>query len=291
MTTPAPLRLALEPLIPTRTSGHRTWLEYGFQLRLPDGPLVDRGDPLLAAYAARILSVVIDEDDDEQLQDDAFEPGSLVRLVLESADEPQLGVWDDDGLHRAGCLSDRSALIAAAAMEYGLAQSALILTEDRTPEDGRREGLDLLVFHDAFVQVDTAAVAGGFLRPERQVRPRLVLVADGTDDVRWWDPAATAGPIAADDLPMSADLTRAMQRLRAGYADLQQEDGDERRGLERFEAALDRHTLDEQAAALWRRARAELGRRYAIGFLGTGMERPVWSPEELEDEYESEIPF
>jgi hypothetical protein len=44
---------------------------------------------------------------------------------------------------------------------------------------------------------------------------------------------------------------------------------------------MGRHAIDAHAIALWRRARAELGSRYAIGFLGAGMERPVWSPDEL----------
>ena len=35
----------------------------------------------------------------------------------------------------------------------------------------------------------------------------------------------------------------------------------------------------------------ELGRRFAIGFLGAGMERPVWSPAALEKADDSDIPF
>jgi len=289
---PVPLRLSLEPVLPTRTPSYEGCFVYGFRLRLPDGPEVDRSDPLLVAYGARIVTVAIHDDDEESVQDDAFDPGSLVRLLPESggADEAEVGVWDPEGLRRGGSLLDRAAAIVGAAVECGLAQSALVLTEDRSAEDDRREGLDLLVFHRAFVDVDASAAAS-FRRPVRSARARLVLVADGSGDVRWWDPSADAGPIAADDLPMSADLTSAMQRLRAAYAELANDDASERRGFERFEAALDRHALDEQAAALWKRARAELGRRFAIGFLGAGMERPVWSPDELDDDDESDIPF
>jgi hypothetical protein len=219
-------------------------------------------------------------------------PGSLVQLLPESggADEAEVGVWDPEALRRGGSLLERAAAVVDAAIECGLSQTALVLTEDRSAEDDRREGLDLLVFHDGFVEVDTAAVAA-FERPVRPARARLVLVADGSGDVRWWDPSAEAGPIAADDLPMSADLTRAMQKLRAAYAELEAEKDPDKRGFARFEAALDRTALDEQAATLWKRARAELGRRFAVGFLGSGMQRPVWSPEELDDDDDSEIPF
>ena len=290
VSSPVPLRVALEPRLPTRTTSHDGWFEYGFRLRLPDGPVIDRADPLLAAYGARIVPVAIHEDDDEQVQDGAFDPGSLVRLVPEPGADPEVGVWDSEGLRRGGSLLDHEAEVIEAAIECGLPQSALVLSEDRTPHDDRREGLELLVFHHAFVEVDTTAAAG-FDRPARQSRRRLVLVADGTRDLCWWDPSATAGPIAADDLPMSVDLTRAMQRLRAAYAELEQEGQSERRGFERFEAALDRDALDEQAAELWKRARMELGRRFAIGFLGAGMERPVWSPAELAKADDSDIPF
>jgi len=287
-----PLRLSLEPVLPTRTPSYGSCFVYGFKLRLPDGPEIDRSDPLLVAYGARIVSVAIHDDDDEPVQDDAFDPGSLVRLLPESggSDEAEVGVWDPEALRRGGSVLDRAAAVVDAAIECGLSQTALVLTEDRSAEDDRREGLDLLVFHEGFVEVDTAAVAS-FTRPVRPARARLVLVADGSGDVRWWDPSAEAGPIAADDLPMSADLTSAMQELRAAYAELEADNDPDKRGFERFEAALDRASLDEQAATLWKRARAELGRRFAVGFLGSGMERPVWSPEELDEDDDSEIPF
>lgn len=290
---PPPLRLSLEPLLPTRTPSYENCFVYGFKLRLPDGPEIDRADPLLVAYGVRIVAVAIHDDDDEPVQAGAFDPGSLVRLLPEAggSDEPEVGVWDPEALRRGGSLLDRAAAVVDAAIECGLSQTALVLTEDRNSEDDRREGLDLLVFHEGFVEVDTAAVPS-FKRPVRPARPRLVLVADGSGDVRWWDPSAEAGPIAADDLPMSADLTRAMQRLRTAYAELEAEKDPDKRGFERFEAALDRAALDEQAATLWKRARAELGRRFAVGFLGSGMERPVWSPDELDDDdAETDIPF
>ena len=292
MTAPVPLRLTLEPLLPTRTPGPGGYFEYGFRMRFPDGPEIHRNDPLLAAYGARVAPVAVACDDDEQLQAGAFDPGSLVRLIAEPAEAcgPDIGVWDGELLKRAGELLERPAEVVAAALECDLEQTALVLSEDRDPAEGRREGIVLLIFHPAFVVVDTSAVAD-FTRPAHTGRPRLVLVADGSGDVRWWDPAAAAGPIAADELSMSAELARAMQRLRSDYADLSRLDADEPRGFDRFTADLERSALDEQATALWQRARIELGRRFAVGFLGAGMERPVWSPRELESEEDDEVPF
>ncbi|MCU0259101.1 MAG: hypothetical protein MUF56_08780 [Solirubrobacteraceae bacterium] len=288
----APLRLALDPLLPARTPPQHGMFEYGFQLRIPDGPRIDRGDPLLAAYGARIASVAVHEHDDEPLQAATFDPGSVVALLpdVDDPSDPEVGVWDRDGVRRAGCLLEHAARVVGAALEWGLEQSALVLTEDRSADEDRREGLDLLIFHPAFVVVDTSAAAR-YERPVRPGRRRLVLVADGSADVRWWDPAAQTGPIAAEELPMSDELARAMGQLRSAYAELHEAGDGERRGFERFEAELDRCALDEQAAALWRRARAELGRRFAIGFLGAGMQRPVWSPEQLEEDDDEELPF
>ena len=291
VTSPLPLRLTLHPLLPTRTTGHNSWFEHGFQLRLPGGPLIDRTDPLLSAYGARVTTVAVHVDDDEQLQDDAFDPGSVVRLVPEAGDdgEPEVGVWDRDELRRGGSLLDRPAAVVDAALEFGLEQTAIVLTEDREADGDRRSSLDLFVFHPAFVEVDTEA-ALGFTRPARVQLPRLVLVADGKGDVRWWDPSASCGPIAADALPMSAELRRELQGLRAGFEELA-DGASEARGFDRIDVSIERSVLNERAQAVWKRARVELGRRFAVGFLGPGMERPVWSLGELDDEDVDEIPF
>ena len=50
------------------------------------------------------------------------------------------------------------------------------------------------------------------------------------------------------------------------------------------ESDWEREALQTKAQALWRRARSELRGGYAIGFLGAGMRRPLWSPSELYDE-------
>jgi hypothetical protein len=121
-----------------------------------------------------------------------------------------------------------------------------------------------------------------------------VLVADQSGEIRWWDPSASAGPLEAGDLPTSPELTAELERLREAFAQQRAEDGAATRGGEGLVDEWDRQRLDAQAAALWRRARSELGRRYAVGFLGAGMRRPVWTPEELdgeEPEGDFEVPF
>lgn len=286
MSAALPLRLALEPLIATRTPAGNGSFEHGFRLRLPGGPIVLGGDPLLWAYGARVTPVAIPCEDDEPLQHEGFDPGRLVRLVAEPAGEweDEVGVWDGDGLRRAGSLLDAPARSARAALECGLGQQALVLTEDRSVGEDRREGLDLLVFAPALVEIDLAGAAL-FERPLRHVRPRLVLVAGAGGELRWWDPSGEAGPMEAGDPPISAELRRALHELRDEYAELR-EQADGCRGFDRLEASLDRVMLDDRAAALWKRARGELGGSYAVGFLGAGMEHPVWSPDELDDDDE-----
>jgi hypothetical protein len=288
-----PLQLTLEPVLPTRTPRAHGFFSYGYRLRLPDGPALLRADPLLAAFAVQVTAVVVDAHDDEPLQAGVFDPGRAVHLVPEATvdGECEISVWDEDGLRRAGCLSDRAAGIVAAALEVGLEQTAVVLEEDRSVDDDRRDGLDLVIFHPGFVRLDRRP-ARGYARPARRTRRRLVLVADGRSALRWWDPSGEAGPIAGEELPMSDELTCALRRVQAAFAEHGEEHAaaPEPRGFERFEEALDRSLLHDQALALWRRARAELGREFAIGFLGAGMERPVWSPAELEEE-EDEVPF
>lgn len=290
MTTFAPLRLAFEPLLATRTTGSHGVITHGFQLRLPDGPAIAADDPLLAAYAVGVTSLYTPRND-EPLQHEGFDPGAEVRLIAE--DVTGVGVWDSEGLRRAGTLLDHPAAVFRAGLDIGLERKAIVLSEDRSDDEDRRDGLDLVIFHPTFIELDTSAVAA-FARPSSNVRPRLVLVADGTGDVRWWDPSATTGPVRADGLPMSADLPAAMRPAANGLRDAARQSGRRPRGFERFEVELERQALDGQANALWRRARTELGRRFTVGFLGAGMENPVWSPSEVEDEpYEADcdIPF
>lgn len=114
-----------------------------------------------------------------------------------------------------------------------------------------------------------------------------MLVADASGDVRWWDPSASSGPLEAGDLPLSDELRQGLDRLRDASAVLAADD-DERHGYDRVEADWERDALQTQAQALWRRAHSEIGRRYAVGFLGAGMRRPLWCPAELDDDDEDD---
>ena len=286
---PLPLRLALEPLLPSRTPTRGDCFEYGFHLRLPKGPALRREDPLLAAFGASIESVQTDQEHEQALQADGFDPGRPVRVIVDR-DEDEVGVWDDDGLRQAGTLPPSAGRRVQAALDAGLEPRALVLMEQRTAHEDRRDEAVVLVYSPALVRV-TAPRNRRVERPARASRPRLVLVAGPSGDVRWWDPAGHNGPLPAGELPLSPELRRDLVRLRDAYAELAEED-DERHGFERIEADWERQELDGQAAALWRRARAELNRRYAVGFLGSGMRRPVWSPSELEgDDASVDIPF
>jgi hypothetical protein len=46
--------------------------------------------------------------------------------------------------------------------------------------------------------------------------------------------------------------------------------------------------LESRTVELWRRARAELGQRYAIGLQGPGMSRPARSPADMGDNHKEE---
>jgi len=291
-----PLRLSLEPVLASRTPGDSECFEYGFRLRLPGGLAVERNDPLLPAYGARVAMLTVEPEHEEALQGGEFDPGRFTVLMPEPFDPSAadaIGVWDADSVRQAGTLMPNVAPVFSAALEQGLEPRALVLTEDRAASDDRREGLDLLVFSPSLLEVDVRP-ASSYERPVRRRRPRLVLVADRSGEIRWWDPSASRGPLEAEDLPMSQELKRDLQRLREASAEQRAQTEPGARGIEGIEADWDRQRLEAQAATLWRRARAELGGRYAVGFLGAGMRRPAWTPDDLEEEESEgdfEIPF
>jgi len=209
---PPPLVLSLDPILPLRAPQPGAVLvSSGFRLRLPDGPAVAAGDPLLSAFGARVVDLEVDVDDSEALQDDVFAPGRGLTLLEEGVDEdgdPVVGVWDAAGTRRAGHLDFRAAAEVAAATDAGLAVGAVVLTEDRLRVDDRRCGLEVLVHAPAFVEVETgvaAAVAPHVTRP-RHVRERVVLVADGSSELRWWDPSGRGGPMDLGQVPLSSEL-------------------------------------------------------------------------------------
>lgn len=283
---PPPLRLQLEPFLPTRIPETDGCFEYGFQLRLPDGPTVDARDPLLLAFGAEVVWIDPDDEHEEALQDDVFGPGATLNLLPESfdpADPDAVGIWAQDESKQCGRLTARSAARVTAAGENGLAQRALVLSEARLAADDRRERIELLIYSPALVQVDPPA-RPAMPRPERVARPRLVLVADGTGELRWWDPSGSQGPIAAEELALSPELRKDLRDLRVALAGAAEQVEPEGHGFDRLEAEWERQELQDRSATVWRRARDEVGRRYAVGFLGAGMRRPVWSPSELEED-------
>jgi hypothetical protein len=282
VTPSTPLALALHPLLAARTPGSMGAIVHGFGLRLREGPLLRRSDPLLEAYGVRVATVVIDPLGEEGQGED-FDPGRTVRLVpeVDSDGDPELEVWSAQGFRRGGPMIGSAALVSLAALEAGLEQRAVVLTEDRDQPDDRRSALDVVVLHPGFADLDVSA-APGFSRPALPVRRRLVLVTDGAE-VRWWDPATEGGPIRAEELPMSGELRHGLSRLRAGLRELSRARAGASDPILRLGVDLARDDVQDEAVALWRRARAELGSRYAIGFQGLGMRRPVWSPAELDE--------
>jgi hypothetical protein len=292
-TSPQPLVLALHPILPLRTpeDGACT-LTYGYQLRLPDGPALAADDPLLRAFGAFVTGLGVAGDHDEPGQHETFAAGAPVRLVVEGADDdgdPVVGVWDAERVRRSGYLPHRRAAVVAAALEQGLAMEALVLTEERALADDRRVGLGLIVHAPALLRVDRDAAGPGDLMVSlrRRARERVVLVADGSGELRWWDPSGRAGPMELSDLPVSGELAAELERLSAEYVAAQT-------GRDPMDALAEHWTvsaLESRTRDLWRRARAELGPSYAVGLQGPGMSRPAWSPAEIAGDAEPDVDF
>ena len=292
------LDLALEPLPTYRTPDKGdTSAEHGFALRLSDGALLAHSDPLLAAFATSVIEVIGTDEDDETLQRESFAPGRELALVPEGMDEDGddvVGVWDAERVSRAGVLPYRLAATVVAGEEHGLRFEAVALSEHRTRRDDRRCDLTVVVAPKGLVTLDrsAAATAAPHRRPSR---PRLVLVADGGADLRWWDPSASSGPIALTDVPVSADLAAELAGLSAAYAAREPAGGEPEDFFGALEDGWARGALETRVRTAWIRARTELGRRYAVGLLTPGMSRPAWSPGELpgdeDDDLASEVPF
>lgn len=288
--SPLPLVLALHPLLPLRAPelGCST-LTYGYQLRIPAGPALGDDDVLLAAFAGWTVGLATAGDHDEPIQHDAFAPGRPLCLLPEGVDDdgdPIVGVWDADRVRRAGYLAYRRAALVAGALEQGLAMEALVLTEERALLDDRRVALQMLVHPAATIRVEPAASAGVTI-PPRPVRDRVVLLADGAGELRWWDPSGRAGPMELSDLPVSGELAAELERLSAECVAAQT-------GRDPMDALEEHWTvsaLESRTRDLWRRARVELGPSYAVGLQGPGMSRPAWSPAEIAGDAEPDVDF
>lgn len=291
-----PLALDLYKLLPVRAASPGSGsVTFGFGLRLAgEGPVVEDTDPLLRAFGASVVEIEGAHEHDEALQPEAFDPGRRVHLMTDGVDsdgDPVVAVWDATGTNRGGFLPFYTAVAVAGAIEQGLCVEGLVLDEERAFRDDRRMSLRLLVHAPAFVRVDTSE-AEDFRRPERPRRRRIVLFADGSGAPRWWDPTLGDGPAELTDVPVSSDLAEELDRLKQEFAELQ-EAGKPESFFDDMEAGWARRSLSDRTRMLWCRARAELGRTHAVGLLGPGMERPIWTPEEVaaDDPADDDIPF
>jgi hypothetical protein len=293
--TSLPLVLTLEPLLPTRcASGHRKEFRFGYQLRLPGGPLVETDDPLLAVFGAEAVTLEVEGGNEEAIQSATFDPGARLHPVFDSLDDdgdPVVAIWDAAELHCAGILPFQVAGRVAAALDHGLDIQLFSLEESRTALDDRRVGLRVLVSSTSMVRIKHPKHARA-IRPARRVRQRVVLLADGRGRIRWWDPSGASGPAEITQMPVSSHLQAELDRLGREFETLCQRAQESQGGLSRMVLDGDRAAFTERALELWKRVRAELTRDYAVGFVGPGMERPIWSPSEMSyDGDDVEIPF
>lgn len=285
----------MQPLPATRTPDERGQFEYGVHLRLPGGPVLRHDDPLLAMYGALTGRVGTSCTNPEALQLDPFDAGRRVRLEIELDEDGDaiVAVWDEEGIRRGGVFRFEAECPIVAALDHGLPLEGLVLREHVDAATRRRTCLDVLVYARAFVDVhvpEDLVVE----RPERTRATRVVLFADGRGELCFWDPAGHAGPGDPGDLPLSPRLVDELAILRERYRQLARRSEESANGLEQMTCEWGRAHLDRRMEILWRRARQELGRSYAVGFQGPGMPGPIWSPRELvveDDDDEEEIPF
>ena len=286
-----PLELALHPLLPVRSvRPGRSQARFGYELRLPDGPALGPDDPLIAAFGMVFERLEQPDEPQEIFQAKSFDPARTVSLRTEGFDEDGdvvVGVWDAEGVLRAGELSYSTAARVADAREYGLEIAGLVMHEGRSSGEGRRESLAVLIYPEKLVRIDVEA-GGPLQRPEVRMRPRLVLLADGPGPFRWWDPSGEHGPLALDELPVSTGLATEIDRLRALRESAEEDDEDPGDPFEEMERGWRRSSVDESTRAVWQRARAELGRQFAVGLLARGMAHPIWRPEELPEDDDGE---
>ncbi len=277
------LELTLFPLVTPRRAAHGgVDVTCGYGMRLADGFAVEATDPLLAGFGV-VVPCVDSSGREDPLQDDAFAPGSPVLLLPSvDAEADEVSVWSADGVQLAGIVDGAAGEQLAAALAFGASLTAHVLTEECGAHDGVRQSIDLVAGPSAALAVTVEP--GELLRPARTQRVRLVLIADGSTDVDLWDPTGRRGPVdAATDLALSPELRSRVMALREALADVRT--GEEPvGGMERTMREWDEEALDQEARLVWRRLRAELGRRCEIGFLGREMARPVWDPDDVHDD-------
>ncbi len=118
----------------------------GYELLDEQGRAIRWDDRRLASAGVLVLKVAGTSYRAEELQDDAFRPGSRLALRPDPANEfdpHAVEVWDADGRIQIGFLPREAAGELAERVEHGSLE-ALALWEWRD-EDGRRVGLRMLI--------------------------------------------------------------------------------------------------------------------------------------------------
>ncbi len=280
------LDLHLAPIAPSRRSpsGGQD-IQCGYRLQLPDGYAIEENDPLLACFGV-VVPRVASAGCEEALQHADAAPGArlLVLPGIDDADD-EASVWSADGVRLIGALQGSDGEQVAAAAEFGVPLCAVVLDEWCDARTGRRTAIDVLVAPAAAVRLHIPD--GTPLRPERRERRRLVLIADGRADLALWDPAGGHGPLEAGDLCLSRGLHDRLAALRGRLA--ARSDAAVPGGLDGLVASWEDEAIEHEARTVWRRLRAELGRRCEVGYIGPGMVQAVWELDDVADEGYEEL--
>jgi hypothetical protein len=266
-------------------------IERGFNLRIPKGPLLFAGDPLLKAASLCVFEIPAIHDqsfelhavdellplgqiDDMVFQHAAFAPGNRIRPVL----VPDL----EDGTNLVAIrdYQDDFPLVTlpwslgepyAALLGNGLSVQGCVIGETISMPDGKRIAIRIAVYPDAFISVSAPRLPGVALSKRL---PRVILVADGQNPPGWWDAPVRpgdapvgSGPTNLEDIPISATLIADIRR----QAHAPEDESDRSKGRK------GRRGGDTTWQELWQRVSEELVNRFTVGFLGLGMTEPVWT--------------
>lgn len=268
------LTLKAEPILPLRPRDSApSDVDRGFALRIPGGPRLGLDDPLLAGAGIRTFKWT-SQDREAAFQHPAFSPGAslLLALVPDLSDDTHLLAVRAIGVSAQLDVADWcDAEPVVAMLRTGLSMGAIALAETVSYPDEIRVSLTVLVYPQGLVTVRMHDPAGS---ARLTVRPRVVLVADGKSPLGWWDPVGDLGPADLRALPISAELAEGLELQELAIASVHQAGRPKpaRKALQRRQQQfLDGHR------PLYVKARRELGHAYTVGFLGRGMQAPIWS--------------
>lgn len=281
------LDLAFEPLLPLRAPEDGDDLvRHGYRLRIRGGPALADDDSLLRAHGVSVATVLLM--DRGLCESEALAPGCRLALspVYDPDDTEAVELLDREGRLRFGELLHGPVGMIRAGLDHGLELDVRSLAEWRSPDDGERRRLDVVVSPRALVSLEEPPPL--IVEPPvvSRVRKALVLVVDGQLEPKWWDPEGRAGPLELSRLPGSEELRSELGRLSEDWQRARSAREEVDSGFEILEAGWAYDEVVADAKRLWLRARRELGRRYRIGFRGPDMDAPVWSPPERDDDIE-----